>query len=189
MPRFGENWDDRESPLAYLISIRTYGTWLHGDERGSVDNHGIYDRRGAPYRPPDAGLLRVMRENMQGKPYLLSSKTRPVVHESITNVCKHRGYGLLSLNVRSNQAHSVVSAQEKPEQIAIVFKSYATRSLRERGLATADVKIWSRGRSRKYLWDDRQVAVAIDYVLYCQGDEDLDAWNDRAGGQVFGPVD
>jgi hypothetical protein len=23
--------DDNEGPLAYLITIRTYGTWLHGD--------------------------------------------------------------------------------------------------------------------------------------------------------------
>jgi hypothetical protein len=28
-------------PLAYLITIRTYGTWLHGDEKGSVDRHGF----------------------------------------------------------------------------------------------------------------------------------------------------
>ena len=27
-------WDDNEFPLAYLITFRTYGTWLHGDERG-----------------------------------------------------------------------------------------------------------------------------------------------------------
>ena len=27
---------DRSVALAYLISFRCYGTWLHGDERGSV---------------------------------------------------------------------------------------------------------------------------------------------------------
>jgi hypothetical protein len=26
-----------DGPLAYLITFPTYGTWLHGDERGSVD--------------------------------------------------------------------------------------------------------------------------------------------------------
>ncbi|MEP7214250.1 MAG: hypothetical protein ABI791_14320 [Acidobacteriota bacterium] len=31
----GQN--DTDTPLAYLITIRMYGTWLHGDERGSVD--------------------------------------------------------------------------------------------------------------------------------------------------------
>lgn len=24
-------------PVAYFISFRTYGTWLHGDKRGSMD--------------------------------------------------------------------------------------------------------------------------------------------------------
>ena len=31
------DFDDNEFPLAYFISFRTYGTWLHGDERFSVD--------------------------------------------------------------------------------------------------------------------------------------------------------
>ena len=35
-----ETWDDNQFPLAYLITIRTYGTWLHGDERQTVDRHG-----------------------------------------------------------------------------------------------------------------------------------------------------
>jgi hypothetical protein len=30
------DFDDNEFPLAYLISFRTYGTWLHGDNRGST---------------------------------------------------------------------------------------------------------------------------------------------------------
>ena len=33
-------------PLAYLITFRCYGTWLHGDVRGSMDSkHHVY---GAP---------------------------------------------------------------------------------------------------------------------------------------------
>src|SRR5256886_8163861 len=29
------DFDDNEFPLVYLITFRCYGTWLHGDERGS----------------------------------------------------------------------------------------------------------------------------------------------------------
>jgi hypothetical protein len=28
---------DEHIPLAYLITFRAYGTWLHGDKRGSVN--------------------------------------------------------------------------------------------------------------------------------------------------------
>jgi len=30
-------WNDTDTPLAYFISFRSYGTWLHGDKRGSID--------------------------------------------------------------------------------------------------------------------------------------------------------
>src|SRR6185369_556860 len=29
-------WNDTDIPLAYLITFRSYGTWLHGDDRGSI---------------------------------------------------------------------------------------------------------------------------------------------------------
>jgi hypothetical protein len=38
-------------PLAYFITFRSYGSWLHGDERGSVDrSHNQY---GSPFLPHD----------------------------------------------------------------------------------------------------------------------------------------
>ena len=40
-------FQDRSAPLAYLKTIRTYGTWLHGDSRGSVDRRE-YNRYGDP---------------------------------------------------------------------------------------------------------------------------------------------
>jgi hypothetical protein len=36
-------WNDTDNPLAFLITFRSYGTWLHGDERGSVNRfHNQY---------------------------------------------------------------------------------------------------------------------------------------------------
>ena len=32
-------WNDTDEPFAFLITFRTYGTWLAGDERGSVDKY------------------------------------------------------------------------------------------------------------------------------------------------------
>ncbi|MGH9840991.1 MAG: hypothetical protein ACREEM_19730 [Blastocatellia bacterium] len=47
-----EGFSDSRIPLAYLITFRCYGTWLHGDERGSVDrDHNIYR---TPFLPRDA---------------------------------------------------------------------------------------------------------------------------------------
>jgi hypothetical protein len=55
MDYFRENWDDNEFPLAYLITVRTFGTWLHGDERSSVDEHNDLNIYGTPRWPRRRG--------------------------------------------------------------------------------------------------------------------------------------
>ena len=51
MPHPNSATNNQRIPLAYLITFRSYGTWLHGDERGSVDRfHNVY---GTPRLPPN----------------------------------------------------------------------------------------------------------------------------------------
>ncbi|HMM78907.1 MAG TPA: transposase [Pyrinomonadaceae bacterium] len=164
------DWDDNEWPLAFLITIRTFGTWLHGDDRYSMDRHGqnVY---GTPKIQPNSNLVRTMADNRSAEPFLLNGKQRSVVENSIREVCKHRGYGLLAINFRTNHGHSVVAAENRPEQIMTAFKANATRSLKAAGLISDGQKVWSRGGSRRYLWKPNHVEGAMDYVLYGQGDD------------------
>jgi REP element-mobilizing transposase RayT len=163
-------WDDNERPLAYLITIRTYGTWLHGDDRYSMDRHGknIY---GAPKIAANKNLAAMMRDNRPQESFLLDGQQRGIVEMAVKGVCKHRGYGLYAINVRTNHAHAVVSSSHKPEPIIIAFKSNSTRELRTAGLVSAQQSVWSRGGSRRYLWKPTHLEGAIDYVLYGQGDD------------------
>jgi len=163
------DYDDNEFPLAYLITVRCYGTWLHGDERLSVDRHGL-NIYGRERRTVNVKLEKIMRVNMSDKPVLLNESQRAVVTDAINEVCGHRHYSLLAMNVRSNHFHVVVSAKTKPEPIADALKSYSTRKLRELGLIGETVRPWARGRSRRYLWKPKHVTRAIDYVLNGQGD-------------------
>lgn len=156
-----------EFPLAYLITIRCYGAWLHGDKRLAVDRHA-FNSFGAPRRPPNEDLEKVMRRNMKQSPVLLSDEQREVVRIAITEVCRFRKYDLKAVSVQTNHLHVVVSAPMKPEAIANSFKSYATRRLRERGLLDEKVRPWARGQSRRYLWKPEHVSLATDYVRYWQ---------------------
>ncbi len=163
-----DQWDDNEFPLAFLITVRTYGTWLHGDERGSVDVHGknIY---GSPKISQSDNLKDRMKENLKDEIFILTEKQREAVEVSIKETCNARNYNLLALNVRTNHLHAVVSAQSKPEIIINGFKSHATRKLKETYLIIKDTRVWSRGGSRRYLWKKHNLDLAIDYVLYGQG--------------------
>lgn len=165
-----ECFEENQFPLAYLITFRTYGTWLHGDDRHSVDRHGrnIY---GSLDIPPNQNLKNKRKSAMKSTKFLLSAIQRSTVDSAIRALCKKRGYQLRAVNVRTNHVHTVISAAARPERIADACKSYATKELRKANLIDQHVKIWSRGRSRRYLWKPRHVELAIVYVLYGQGDD------------------
>jgi REP element-mobilizing transposase RayT len=159
-------------PLAYLITIRTYGTWLHGDERGSVDR-SQWHRYGSAKMPASYKLVGAEEVQLKHPPVILDETQRAIVEQAIRKVCEHRGYHLLAVNARTNHVHSVVSAAGKPEPVMNAFKSYATRYLREKGLLPPNIKPWSRHGSNPYLWTQEQIERAIDYVVNGQGDEPL----------------
>lgn len=157
-------------PLAYLLTFRTYGTWHHGDARGSVDRR-FHNNFRTPKIIPSPSLIEAERGIQKFKTIILDEPMRSVVEAAIRDVCSHRKYVLRALNIRSNHGHVVVSGNTTPEKLTEAFKSYSTRALRNAGLVEKDCKIWSRHGSTRYLWKPRFVDAAIHYVLYFQGDE------------------
>ena len=163
------DFQERTQPLGYLITFRCYGTWLHGEERGSVDRRH-YDRYGTPDMPANKKVLEDEKSSLKQSEFILNELQRAVVTSAVREVCDHRAYTLYAVNARTNHVHSVVGAACKPEKIMNSFKSYARRKLREANLISGDVKPWVRHGSTPYLWTDDQLRRAIDYVINGQGD-------------------
>ena len=164
------DFQKRTEPLAYLITFRCYGSWLHGDQRGSIDRKH-YHRYGTPAMSANEKLLEDERSELKHTPVKLKNAQRIAVEEAIREVCEHRSYVLRAVNVRTNHMHSVVTAPCKPEHVMDSFKAYATRRLRESGLFSRDIKPWARHGSTPYLWTEEEVERAIDYVINGQGEE------------------
>ncbi|HEX8736291.1 MAG TPA: transposase [Pyrinomonadaceae bacterium] len=133
-------------PLAYLITIRSYGSWLHGDEKGSIDRHG-FNIYGTPRMFQSEKLKNFMRQQMREEPVCLDKTERICILAAIKEVCDFRGYDLYAANIRTNHLHTVVSANTNPEKIINEFKAYATRRLRESKLIERDKTVWARGKS------------------------------------------
>ena len=163
-------WNETDIPLAYLITFRCYGTWLHGDERGSIDRfHNQYQ---TPYASPDINRKKYNEVKLNHKPVKLDATQRNAVEDAIREVCDHRIWFLNAINVRTNHIHAVVSTNGiKSERALNAFKSYATRKMRERNCWNYDHSPWSDKGSRRYLWNERSIELAIDYVINGQGDE------------------
>lgn len=160
-----------EAPNAYLITFHTYGTWLHGGARGSVDPS--HNRFQGELVPADSNRYSSARSRMKQPALRLGGQQRPVVREAIEGVCAHRGWELLALNVRTTHVHAVVIAAQPPERVMNDFKAWSTRRLREAGVVDRERSIWARHGSTKYLWNQPSVDRAIRYVIEGQG-VDLD---------------
>ena len=117
-----EAYEENAFPLAYLLTFRTYGTWLHRDIRGSYQRSR--DRRfGTINVDPSVPLDEKMSEKMEQPAVALNTDQRAIVSESIAEVCEHRTFSLRALNVRTNHVHAVVSASVKPEKIVNDLKA------------------------------------------------------------------
>jgi REP element-mobilizing transposase RayT len=176
---YHEELNESGVPLAYFISFRCYGTWLHGDERSSVDRfHNVY---GTSVLPPDEKRAREVRSRMKREPVELTAKRRMAVEAAVRETCDIRGWVLRAINVRTNHVHTVVTANRKPEWVMNAFKANATSKMVEASVWQRGLKPWSRHGSTRYLWTEKSVARAIDYVINGQGDElpNFAEWDDE----------
>ncbi len=156
-------------PLAYLITFRTYGSWLHGDERGSVDRkNNVY---GTPLLDRKPGLQEAERSQLQHAPVQLTGRQRAIVAGAVESICQDRDWSLLAINVRSNHVHAVVASPEPPEKVLHALKSRSTRHLRASESVPDHLRLWSRHGSTRYLWNPRHVEQACRYVVESQGNE------------------
>jgi REP element-mobilizing transposase RayT len=170
-------WNDTDTPLAYLITVRTFGTWLHRDERGSVDR--FMNKYGSPRIPQRDHRHAYNQSIMKSEPVILSREQRQAVIDAVNEVCVHRNWILRALNVRTNHFHNVVVTPGlKPFRALNAFKSYSTRKLRERGLWLSDRSPWVDKASERWLWNEDSVFRACDYVINGQGCDltDFDNW-------------
>ena len=162
-------WNDTDTPLAYLISFRSYGTWLHGDQRGSTDR--FHNRYRDPYLPPDKAWQRYHRKRLKSDPFVLGTKERRSVDKAIRETCRIRKWHLHAVNVRTNHVHTVVTADRNPGLVLNALKANATRQLRQDQLWSHSFSPWADKGSKRWLWNERSVANAIDYVVNGQGDD------------------
>jgi REP element-mobilizing transposase RayT len=161
-------WNDTDLPLGYLITFRCRGTWLHGDERGSTDrHHHVY---GAPHLAPNPPWQQFNTRTLKSDPVTLTAGQRESVERAVAETCQYRRWRLHALAARTNHVHVVVSIGEtKPERALNALKANATRQMKEDGNWRESFSPWSDKGSQRYLWNERSLALALDYVVNGQG--------------------
>ncbi|HLB56134.1 MAG TPA: transposase [Coxiellaceae bacterium] len=159
----------KQIPIAYIITCRTYATWLHGDARLSVDpKHNQY---ATPKIPPMSGFQKTMRSNCKEEMFIMDESQRKIVLQSIIDTCKFSNWHLHAAQVRTNHMHVVVTSEKAPEKIAISLKAYATRYLKQQNPELNRERFWSRGASTGYIFQEEFLFRAMQYTIEDQGKE------------------
>ena len=148
-------------PLAWYLTWTTYGTWLHGDLRGSH-----LDGR---YLPPDPTLEEAMPEALADDPVYLTDAQRALVHAALAAECAAQGWHLHVPNVRTNHVHVVVSANRDGKAVRTRLKAVASDALSTNaGLPMAGKngrrRWWTEKGNVVPLEDERGLDEAVVYV-------------------------
>jgi REP element-mobilizing transposase RayT len=156
------------TPLAYLITFTCHGTWLHGDERGSVDRE--HHTPGTPVLPANSARQSHEQQLLSEPRYLLDQPRRLVTLHAICEVADRKNWMLHAVHVRSNHVHVVVTAAGPPERVMNDIKTAASRRLNKAFASEQERCRWTRHGSTRYLWTQQAVAEKVHYVLHEQGE-------------------
>ncbi len=150
-------------PVAYFITFRTYGTWLHGDERGSSDRK-YANVPGTPVIAASRNRQRWEQKQMQHPAVWLNSIQREIIDRTIREVIEYNQWLLHALSIQKNHVHVVVTAHKLPEAALNSFKAWCTRRMREAGYISKNVKPWSRHGSTRWVWTESDLKNVCMYV-------------------------
>jgi REP element-mobilizing transposase RayT len=150
----------------WLLTFRCYGTWLPGDRRGYIER--TPDGR-TFLAPPRERLEAWVAERLPRPPFTLDARARAVVDAAIHDQCRHAGWSLQAVHVRTNHVHVVLQGNAPPDRMMSALKARATRLLRAAGLIDDDAGPWARQGSTVPLRTAEALERACRYVVEGQG--------------------
>ena len=151
----------RSFPLAYHISLRTYGSWLPGDPRGW---HHRGDGPSALERPGWEPLRAVARELQRDPTVMFTEPMGVVVVEAVVSLAHDREWRLHAVEAVSSHLHTVIGAPLMGLEVVQEVREAGARLLADRGLHDPSLRVWSRGGHFSMVHTIADLARAVEYV-------------------------
>jgi len=186
---------------AWLLTNTTYGTWLPGDQRGSVTSvrdlrpgekrrpaRFEHDLPGEPWEQAIPGLQASARQQMKGPPVYLDVEKAKAVLVQFRETATYRSWTLHAVAIMANHFHIVMQVEDDPEprKILAEFKAYASRTLNRLYGKPHSGTWWTTNGSKRKLSDDDALASATHYVLFKQPDP-LVVWSAQDPDVIITP--
>lgn len=159
----------QKTPHAYFLTFTTYGNWLPGDKRLSVNRKK--NVIATPKTEPNIQLHETAVQNQKQQTIKFNARQRTIVLNTTQSVCKHYEWMLLAAHIRSNHVHIVVQSDKSPEFVMKQIKAYCTRHLRKDDTFFVNQTVWTRHGSTRYIWESCKLFPVMKYVIEEQGDK------------------
>ncbi len=167
-------------PLAYHITFGTYGTRLHGDERGTVDRG--HNRHGEPIIGECKAWRWAARNRLAHPPVVLARLERLFVEEALPRVCLRGGWLLHMCAAQEDHVHVMLTASADGAAVRRWLKRWLSQALTRRfpgavprpgpdgatpepaRRVEARAVWWAEGGSVKWVWDQAYFTRVFTYV-------------------------
>ncbi len=146
-------------PIAFFITVSTYGTWLPGDQRGWVEYYN-------GWHLPDPVRVIEAKARMTEHAKLLTPQQRSLVEEHVRETCNYRQWICHAVNCRTNHMHTVISAPyTPPKKIRADLKAWCSKRLKTSTLPTVTDKWWAERGSIRWVFDEEALNRVIFYTV------------------------
>ena len=142
------------NPIAYMLTWTTYGSWLQGDERGYVkDGVILYGNK---------ALNTANKALMQYPEVSLTLVQRQTIENALRKEAELLGQEIYAIAVGKNHIHLAVSSNGMDAGVAVShYKNAARLKIKDDGFIR---RLWTRGFSKRYCFDEYQLQTVIAYV-------------------------
>jgi REP element-mobilizing transposase RayT len=149
-------------PLAFHITSGTYGTRLHGDERGTVD------RSMNQYGDRIIGRIdeweRMERDRLNFEPRIFTIDQMITIEWLIPEVCIRGGWQLHSCAAGPDHVHNILTANADGEAVRKWLKRWLGQELAKIYPLQEGETFWAECGSVKWIWTQEYLLRAIKYV-------------------------
>ncbi len=138
-----------------MITMTSYGTWLPGDIRGSI-NKGIL-------LPPRPALERHARRLLRSPPVVFSDHEQDVLARSLDTTATLYDYPLEAVAIEATHCHVLTHPRDDTVAAMVGRLKTAMRQSLQRG------RIWTRGYNVRRCYSEQQVDAMRAYIAHHPG--------------------
>ncbi|MCG3137432.1 MAG: Valine--tRNA ligase [Phycisphaerae bacterium] len=173
---------------AWLLTWTTYGTWLPGDDRGSVSRHPtssgqqkINNIPDTPYDPSDPTRRNVAAQRLSENPVHLTLQQANTLFRNFEDVCRRHRINPLAIAFMPDHVHILCQAEQDGSSLLQLFKGNFAKILNEphyssdtkHPSAHADISLeepassqrwWTKSGSKKHILKGADLTAAVEYV-------------------------